>query len=92
MAYDYLSKHMGLRADKEYLKLLYLAKNETEIAVESAIKELIRQERAINAYAVQEIIESPKEATSIPEVLVEGVTLEDYDKLLSLFHEEAVNE
>lgn len=92
MAYDHLRKYMGLRADKEYLKLLYLAKNETEIAVESAIKELIRQEEPIDACAVQKILESPKKDTPIPEVLVEGVTLEDYDKLLNLFREEAVNE
>jgi len=92
MAYDHLRKHRALQADKEYLKLLYLAKNETEIAVESAIKELIRQERAINASNVREIIESTEKDTLIPEILVEGVTLEDYDKLLDLFQEEAVNE
>jgi len=93
MAYDYLKEHIPYRADKEYLKILHLAAAETEAGVESAIRELFAQEGIITAAAILEIIETPQKDSSTPKVIVEDVSLKDYDGLLNvLSRAEAINE
>lgn len=90
MAYDYLKEYIPYRADKEYLKILYLAATESETGVEEAIRELFSQGQIITAGSIQDIVEGPRKKASMPDVIVEDVSLEDYDRLLSALYQEAV--
>ena len=65
MAYDLLRKQDGLRAHKEYLKILYLAAKETESGVNAALRRLIELEQPITAAAVQEHLGSVPGTASI---------------------------
>jgi len=87
MAYDLLREQDGLRAHKEYLKILYLAAKETEIGVNAALRQLIELEQPITAAAVTESLGSGSGTALITAVCVAEINLAMYDDLL---HQEGV--
>jgi len=87
MAYDLLRKQDGLRAHKEYLKILYLAAKETESGVNAALRRLIELEQPITAAAVKERLGSGPGTAPITAVCVAEINLAMYDVLL---HQEGV--
>jgi len=82
MAYDTLKRNSPLRADKEYLKILYLAAKENELLVDTAINELIYNEKAIDFKAVESIVKSGQKLTSVRDAAVDDVDIKVYDSLL----------
>jgi hypothetical protein len=83
MAYDYLKEHSPLIADKEYLKILYLAAKENESAVENALRQLFFEERIICALNVESIVKSSQEITPCRlEPKVDDIDLAIYNQLL----------
>jgi len=82
MAYDTLKRNIPLRAHKEYLKILYLAAKENESLVDTAINELIYNEKAIDFTAVESIVKSGQKLTSIKDAAVDDVDIKAYDSLL----------
>jgi len=82
MAYDYLKAHNSLRADKEYLQILYLAAKESEDGVDEALRTLIYEEKPIGKDAVYTILKSDREPTPPTEIKVDEVNLAVYDELL----------
>jgi len=83
MAYDYLKKNNSARADKEYLKILYLASKETEAGVDDALRFLFDLEKDISSDLVEEIVISAQAVPAVTEVVIENINLSAYDELLS---------
>ena len=86
IAYDYLKAHNRLNANKEYLQILYLASKEGELITESAIQQLILDDKAICAEAVKEIVEKGRHL-SLATVHIADVDLKNYDDLLSSYNQ-----
>jgi hypothetical protein len=87
-AYDALVAQQPARADKEYVRLLYLASQEGEGCVEQAVAKLLDQRQPLSEQAVRTLL---GEATSLSEaacVEVAPVDLRCYDVLLSENYEE----
>jgi len=82
MAYDLLRKQDGLRAHKEYLKILYLAAKETESGVHAVLRRMIELEQPITAAAVKELLGSGPETVPLTAVCVAEINLAMYDVLL----------
>ncbi len=70
-------------ANKEYLKILYLAARESEVRVELALKNLFKKEMAVSLEAVKGYVSSSDTNTPYPEYRVDPVSVEQYDGLLS---------
>ncbi len=83
MAYDYLKKNNPARADKEYLKVLYLASKETEAGVDDALRFLFDLEKDISSDLIEEIVISAQDIPAVTEVVIENINLSVYDELLS---------
>lgn len=79
IAYDALKNTSPAKADKEYLKLLYLAAFESESGVEDALKQLLTSGAKITEDAVKEMLskDDPRR-----DVFVAEVDLCIYDRLL----------
>jgi len=84
MAYDYLKQHNPLRANKEYVSILYMAAKEGEDLTESAIRLLISQEIPISAESVRERIKESAHSPQVTDIAIDDVTLEEYDELLTV--------
>lgn len=82
MAFDFLKAHNPSRANKEYLKILYLAAKETESGVDDALRWLIDQGQPITAETVEIIITSDKNIPQATDVMVDDIDLRLYDTLL----------
>lgn len=83
MAYDHLrGRKSEYRADREYLKILYLAAMESEERVENALRLLLKTGDAIRAEVVGEMVKSDNGIPSPVEVTVETIDLTAYDRLL----------
>jgi hypothetical protein len=91
MAYDQLRRYMPRTANKEYLKILYLAFKETEIKVDAAIQTLLGNSKAITSRSVEMAIGNMNDAIRVPEVGVEAVDLKEYDVLLRDYAEEVAS-
>ena len=83
MAYDALKRGNTNRADKEYLKILYLAARENETAVDDALRYLFDSEEPVTVRTVEEIIESGRKPNSPRDVTIDDVDIKAYDVLLS---------
>ena len=84
MAYDYFKEHDETKAAKRYLHLLYLATYESEIKVDEALDQLIRNEGPITCKAVEEAIHASGNGhENRTEVEIGPVCLNDYDALLA---------
>jgi len=82
MAYDALAAQQPERADREYLKLLYLAARESETAVQEALRALLDGERPLSVIAVEDLVRSGQRLPPPTAVLIEPVDLRAYDALL----------
>lgn len=83
MAYDELHERMAsIKADKEYLKILYLAAKENEAKVNDALKEMITTTRNIEYSIIEEMVKQNDGMTKIDDVKIEEVDVAIYDSLL----------
>ncbi len=82
MAYDSLRRENPLRANREYVGLLYLAARESETAVNEALRRLLEEEGAISLEAVRRIVQAGQKLDPAAEVNVQAVDLSHYDELL----------
>lgn len=83
VCYDTLERQSGVRADKEYLKILYLAARGEEAAVERAINHLLAKEERLSAEAVEGVLGSQTDLTSLRDVAIDQIALSAYDTLLA---------
>jgi hypothetical protein len=83
VAYDYLRQHSERDADKQYVKILYLAARESEQRVDEVLRLLIERGEAITEKKVREMVLSAEEIGSTKLVCVAEVELSAYDLLLS---------
>jgi hypothetical protein len=90
MAYDQLKgRHVMRIAAKEYLKILYLAARENQIAVEQALRKILDSGEPITSAEVKQmVISCAGEPAARVEIKVEPADLRHYDALLA--HREAV--
>lgn len=83
MAYDALRETMPGRAVKEYLKILKLAAEEGETAVDAALRELLegKTEAAVTVESLSELMRRPETITPLTVVEVAAVDLSSFDQL-----------
>ncbi len=81
IAYDMLKEQSPVQADKEYLKILYLAARETETGVDNALKTLIDSEGTISPEEVTRIVREDQQPEVIKDPLIAEVDLQIYDGL-----------
>ncbi|MCI0446610.1 IS21 family transposase [bacterium] len=82
IAYDDLRMHHPATADRQYLKILHLAANESEQKVHASLDALIRRGERIAADTVEQVLKN-EESPAIYQTHVEPVDLAGYDQLLS---------
>lgn len=84
MAYDYLKRHCGRYAGKEYLKTLYLSAKENETLVDTALQRLIDAEEPLTYERVEAAVRSMRDDRQTPAktVTIRKVELSDYDRLI----------
>jgi hypothetical protein len=83
IAYDSLKQRCFHRSSKEYLKILYLAAKESELAVDQALSHLIDQNIAITYEAVLSLLRSSQEYAVAQDVHIDDIDIGVYDSLLS---------
>ena len=71
------------RANKEYLKILNLAAQETETGVDEALRRLFDEAKIISAEAVENILKSEKIIVTKRDVYVAETNLAGYDELIT---------
>lgn len=81
VAYDMLKRQSGARADKEYLKILHLAKEESETGVEAALMVLMDSGERLSAGRVDQILDEGRELKLPTDVSIPDVDLASYDEL-----------
>ncbi|MDY0223627.1 MAG: IS21 family transposase [Desulfobacterium sp.] len=83
IAYDGLKKrYTAQSAASRYLKILYLAAKDSEVAVDSALMVLINESREVSKDAVQRIMESNTPIARPDDIDIPAIDLSIYDKLL----------
>ena len=90
MAYDYLKCQNPLRANKEYVAILYTAAKEGESLTESAIRYLLSQEHPLSTETVKQMIAKENKMPPITEIAIDDVSLKAYDELLNIPEELAI--
>lgn len=81
VAYDYLREHDPAGADRQYVRILHVAAQESEQRVDEALRYLVERGEAITAERVSEWVKSPV-VFDCRRVEVEPVQLAVYDSLL----------
>ena len=83
MAYDALQETAAGQAVKEYLKILKLAAEEGETAVDEALRELLtgKAEMAITVETISEVLRRLDTITPVTLVEVAAVNLASFDEL-----------
>lgn len=82
MAYDILKEQSDSRANKEYLKILYLAAKGNEDLVNSSLRSLINSGVRISPEEVEKMVKSGNEAGIPEQPSIPPVSLNNYDALL----------
>lgn len=90
MAYDHLKQHNPLRANKEYVNILYIASKESESLTELAIRNLLSQEAVICADSIKQLVHQSNCLPKVTDVAIDNVHLEKYDELLNIEKEAVV--
>ena len=80
-AYDALTVSGDRHADREYLRILYLAATTMESDVEAALERLLQEQRLTGAEPVKALVAPSK--PEVPALEAPRVDLTDYDGLLS---------
>ncbi len=84
MAYDNLSKrHSQNKADKEYLKILYLSAYEGEWKVEILIKNFLENEIDICSSLIKKKLAEVTEQNPVKDIKIPDVNLTEYDSLFT---------
>ena len=83
MAYDSLMRDNNLRANKEYVNILYLAAREGEVLTERVIQKLLSQGLNISSEVVRKGISLSSQLPAVTDVTVGEIPLSEYDQLLS---------
>jgi transposase len=83
MAYDSLrGRHTLKRADREYLRILYLAARQGQTRVEGALEHLLSRDSSLSAQAVEAFLAQKQTVPPIPDIAIAPVDLTCYDALL----------
>jgi hypothetical protein len=82
IVYDTLVSQDAATADREYLRILHLAAQESETAVEAVLRRSLTEGQPIVA-AVVEMLAKHDPAPAIPEVAIDAVDLSLFDSLLT---------
>src|SRR5512135_2081251 len=83
MAYDALKEHRSARgAAKEYLEILLLAAKEGETAVDEALRLVFGSDQVLCSDVVAEAVRQGRRPPAVTDVIVIGVDLTMYDRLL----------
>ncbi|MBA4369844.1 MAG: IS21 family transposase [Desulfobacterium sp.] len=83
IAYDSLKKHHAVSiAVRQYLRILYLAAQESETAVDDALRLLINQDEQISDERVKELVLSNEPIAATTDIHIPSVDLTCYDQLL----------
>jgi hypothetical protein len=83
IAYDLLREQQGIKVgNKQYLKILALAAQENETAVNESLRTLLHQGRPITFETVEAWVRSEQEPPELTDVTVDEVDLQVYDRLL----------
>jgi len=82
VASDALKRGRGLRGTREYLGILQLAAQESEVGVDDALRHLIDRGQSISVAAVAEILSSDDPPARPTAVTIADVNLTSYDALL----------
>jgi hypothetical protein len=90
-SYDALLAQQPGRADKEYVRLLHLATQEGETAVETALAQLLAGQRPLSAQAVRTLLGRDTPLSVAARVEVAAVDLRQYDALLDELPEAAAD-
>ncbi len=80
-AYDTLTAGGGRHADREYLRILYLAATTMESEVEAALERLLAEQRLTSAEPVKALVAPSR--PQVPALEAPRVDLSDYDGLLT---------
>jgi hypothetical protein len=91
MVYDYLKLQNPLKANKEYVSILYIAAQEGGIRVESVIRKLLSQEQTISAQTIKQLATQENQIPPITDVIIDQICLKSYDQLLNIGKEVAVH-
>lgn len=83
VAYDSLVEHYPSTADRQYVRMLYLAAKEGQQRVEEALRCLIEAGEHITEEKVKELVQRVQAAPSRLSVQVDPIALSDYDVLLT---------
>jgi len=82
LAYDNLKRLEPLRANKEYVAILYTASKEGESRVENVIRGLLARGEAISAQTIKQLAAQDSQIPAITDVAIDQVCLKSYDQLL----------
>ena len=82
VAADALQRDLGARGSREYLGILQLAAQASEIGVDDALRHLIDRGETISMAAVSAIVHSGDPLPQVTAVTIADVNLESYDALL----------
>lgn len=92
-AYDDLkSGHRDTVADKMYLQILKLAADESQQAVEDALRHYLSTGQAIMLEDLRERVSSAESITLVKDIEVEPPNLSDFDSLLPTFCKDATDD
>ena len=91
MAYDHLKRENPLRANKEYVAILYVAHKEGETRTESAIRYLLSQEQLLSAENIRQAVTRENKIPLITDIAIDDVSLKIYDELLNIREKVAVH-
>ncbi len=84
MAYDWLKQVFPIQAHKEYLKILELAAKGSEIAVDETLGRLLTAEQCLLSSSVEQAIEAGVESVMKTTVVIDPVSLAEFDTLLEM--------
>jgi len=88
IAYDILKDESPVRANREYLKILYLAANESESAVDRTLGMLLDSESPIRAEEIENLVCEAQQPKQVKDPIIVEINLQIYD---SLFEEMGVD-
>ena len=85
IAYDFLKERYTVQsAASRYLKILYLAAKDSEVAVDNALTILINEGHEISKDAVQRLMKSNAPVAGPDDIHIPAIDLSSYDQLLKM--------
>ncbi|MCD4654413.1 IS21 family transposase [bacterium] len=82
IAYDWLQKNNPTRANKEYLKILYLAASETELGVDGVLQNIIDTGQGFDFEDIKEKVTSGQKFHKVTDVEICEIQLVSFDTLI----------